>query len=285
MNHSDIIDTVIPASNQQTRENVRKMIPTLIQWAKLGRTDHTYGDFFPILGYKKYSGIGLPLGYVEKVLEELRKRTGEPIPTLNALCNNSQGLPSYGFEFIEPAYNQMTDAAKRSYADGKNQEATSYSKWDWVLHQLGLNSVTAITTEKLATISKFRHQGGGGEGREHKSLKEYIAQHPEKVSVTNVKSASIEHPLPSGDRIDVYFELNDGNHVVVEVKPSTSPDEDVSRGVFQCVKYKSIIEAMDKLTCGYRNITAILVCGGKISQNNKTLAENLEVSAKALELP
>ena len=117
----------------------------------------------------------------------------------------------------------------------------------------------------------------GGEGEEHKALKEYICQHPESINYKDVDFAETEHILPSGDRLDVYFELSDGTHVAIEVKPGISPDQDIARGVFQCVKYYAVMDALRNIECKDYEIKVLLVTAGKISSQNKVLVEELDV--------
>ena len=89
----------------------------------------------------------------------------------------------------------------------------------------------------------------------------------------------MEHILLSGDRLDVYFELADGSKVAVEIKPSTSPDADVMRGLYQCVKYKTILDAEDKVHGNKANNSAILVIGGELSPENRKVRDTLGVKA------
>ena len=53
----------------------------------------------------------------------------------------------------------------------------------------------------------------GGEGKEHKSIKEYICSHPKSIGIKKVVFAETEHDLLSGDRLDVYFEYNGNKHI------------------------------------------------------------------------
>lgn len=80
-----------------------------------------------------------------------------------------------------------------------------------------------------------------------RNLKKYISEHPEVLGYKNVELVETEHILLSGDRLDVYIELSDGTHVAVEVKPKDAPDNDISRGIFQCIKYAAVMEAMRNL--------------------------------------
>ena len=268
---TNIIDSVIHTTRSQ--ELVRQIIPILVEWAKHGKTDKTYGDLIHALGYSRYSGIGEQLGNVEKVLVKLREVTGEDIPTLNALVQKN-GIPSAGFKFVRSFYNSLTLQEKKSLVAGLNARAVNYTKWNWVLDQLGLQPTKIFTEKELEQLGTHY---GGGEGEEHKSLKKYICQHPECLNYKDVVFAETEHPLPSGDSLDVYFELSDGKHVAIEVKPSIAPDQDICRGVFQCVKYNAVMDALRKIECKGYEIEVLLVTAGKFSSQNKVLAEELDV--------
>ena len=268
---TNIIDSVIHTTRSQ--ELVRQIIPILVEWAKHGKTDKTYGDLIHALGYSRYSGIGEQLGNVEKVLVKLREVTGEDIPTLNALVQKN-GIPSAGFKFVRSFYNSLTLQEKKSLVAGLNARAVNYTKWNWVLDQLGLQPTKIFTEKELEQLGTHY---GGGEGEEHKALKKYICQHPECLNYKDVVFAETEHPLPSGDSLDVYFELSDGKHVAIEVKPSIAPDQDICRGVFQCVKYNAVMDALRKIECKGYEIEVLLVTAGKFSSQNKVLAEELDV--------
>lgn len=271
----DIIDNVI--STEATRRNVRLMLPIMIHWAKTGHKEHTYDDLIHAIGKQKFSGIGYALGCVQNVLEELSRMTKRDIPPLNSLCKNAKTmLPSDGFGYVSKKYNSLDDNGKRVFVEGLDSNAINYPYWDWVLKELNLKEAAPFTEEQLKVI-KNPHCGRGGEGEEHKALKKYICQHPECLNYKDVVFAETEHPLPSGDSLDVYFELSDGKHVAIEVKPSIAPDQDICRGVFQCVKYNAVMDALRKIECKGYEIEVLLVTAGKFSSQNKVLAEELDV--------
>ena len=275
--NDDIIDFVIPENQWRTRDNVRKMIPILIHWAKTGRRDGVYGDLINAIGKVKFGGIGHSLYAVQKVLDELASRSGSAIPTLNSLCKNAKTmLPSEGFDYVIEKYNELDDKAKRVFIDGLDSQAVSYQRWDWVLKELGLQEIRPFTEED---IEKIKHPNcfGGGEGKEHKDLKEFIFQHPESVGLKNVVFKEIEHELPSGDRLDIYFELSDRTHIAVEVKPSISLDSDISRGIFQCVKYSAVMDALRIIECAEYNIKTLLITSRKLTARLEMLAGELDV--------
>ena len=166
-----IINSVIHTKRSQ--ELVGQIIPILVGWAKYGLTNKTYGDLIHALGYTRYSGIGDQLGNVETVMRELRKMTGEDVPTLNALVKKN-GIPSDGFDFVYPNYNGLTLSEKLVFVAGINEKALNYQKWDWVLDQLGLQPSKIITEQELEAISV---NVGGGEGKEHKAIKDYVYEY------------------------------------------------------------------------------------------------------------
>ena len=266
----NIINSVIHTKRSQ--ELVGQIIPILVCWAKYGLTNKTYGDLIHALGYTRYSGIGDQLGNVESVMRELRKMTGEDVPTLNALVKKN-GIPSDGFVFVYPNYNGLTLSEKLVFVAGINEKALNYQKWDWVLDQLGLQPSKIITEQELEAISVH---GGGGEGKEHKAIKEFVYNNPESLGINGVIRKETEYPLPSGDRIDVYFETSDCRYAI-EVKPSTSPDDDITRGIFQCVKYKAVMEAIRKIGYDKYAVKTLLVTASGLSERNKKLAEALNV--------
>lgn len=271
-----IIDNII--STEATRQNVRLMLPVLVHWAKTGHNEYTYGDLIHAIGKPKFSGIGHALYAVQKVLDALSEETGREIPTLNSLCKNSKTmLPSEGFEFVSPKYNDLDEDGKSVFVEGLDSKAFNFSHWDWVLDQLGLKEAAPFTEEQLEVIKNPYCGYGGGEGEEHKALKEYICQHPDCLGYKDVVESKTEHILPSGDRLDVYFELSDGTHVAIEIKPSISPDQDIIRGIFQCVKYYAVMDALRTIECADYEIKVALVSACALSLQNKILAEELKV--------
>ena len=109
-------------------------------------------------------------------------------------------------------------------------------------------------------------------------------KHPEVLGITGVSRKETEHPLLSGDIIDVYFETAESRYAI-EVKPSTSPEDDITRGIFQCVKYKAILEAMRKVDYGRYAISTLLIVAGSMSNRNKQLADALEIKYILTKLP
>ncbi|MBX3649073.1 MAG: hypothetical protein KF766_15560, partial [Rhodocyclaceae bacterium] len=88
-----------------------------------------------------------------------------------------------------------------------------------------------------------KRYGGLPESDEHKRLKAWVASHPDRFGISATwGKGEPEHELLSGDTVDVVF--SDGlDFVLIEVKSCRSNDDDYRRGIYQCVKYRSVKEA------------------------------------------
>ena len=91
------------------------------------------------------------------------------------------------------------------------------------------NKVMAKAMEAALT----QKYGPGGEGERHRTLKQFIAKHPEHLGLGPGRGA-VEHSFVTGDRVDVSVELADGGHCVVEIEVE---GESTSIGAHQALKY------------------------------------------------
>ena len=262
---------------EKTVKHVTTSIPILIRWAKSGTTTNTYGDLIKELGMTRFSGIGYVLGSIDDVLKALGKKINQDIPTLNALVCGKNGLPSYGFEYINQQYPSMSIADQKLYVDGVNKKTVDYPNWDVVLQLLGLKPsiVTSAKDEDSIRSGKYH---GSGESPKHKALKEFIFAHPESIGIRNIVKSDTEYILLSGDRLDVYFEQQDGTRIAVEVKSAVSPDDDILRGLYQCVKYKAILNAENKAHGNVSNTRSILVIECNLSESNQQVKDSLGIN-------
>lgn len=95
---------------------------------------------------------------------------------------------------------------------------------------------------------------GGGESDAHRTLKEFVANNPEKVGLPADAQATLEFPYRSGDQVDVKFDLPDGSAAIVEIETI-----DAWTGAHQCIKYRALLEAERGEALGCGNVEAILV--------------------------
>ena len=172
---------------------------------------------------------------------------------------------------MHPKYDEMDFTEKQIIVENANNEAFNYEKWDYVLALLGLKPYLSQADEDIIRSGAF---GFGGEEKEHKLMKEFIAAHPEAIDEQISEEGILEYILLSGDRVDVFFPKA---NVAVEVKPKLASDADILRGLFQCVKYKAILDAEAEVKGEIPDSEIILVIGGKLSQSNRNVQECLDI--------
>ena len=118
--------------------------------------------------------------------------------------------------------------------------------------------------------------GGKGEGRNHKTLKEYIYKVAAKVCGASLVDRQMEYALPSGDKVDVTAR-NARTIWHIEVKSRTSKDPDIERGLYQSVKYGAVGKAKVKAENTGQRVESLLVVETELSPNVRRLADKLDV--------
>lgn len=90
--------------------------------------------------------------------------------------------------------------------------------------------------------------GRHGEGPNHRALRLWVKDNPNQLfrGLKNVR-AETEVELLSADRVDVVV-YADKRTIAIEVKSCDSNDNDLQRGIYQCVKYHAVLRAMDART-------------------------------------
>lgn len=257
-------------------ELIKRMIPIMVLWAKYSWTEgHTYSQLAEAVEAKS-PRLGHQLGLIDDIFRQLSDETGREIPTLNALISNANsGLPSNGFDYVDSNYSFLSKEDKETLAKGKNEEAHAYD-YSWVLEKLGLTLPTNMPISKVNSLRTEMGKRLGGEGEYHKRMKEYISGNPEVLSISPVIEASSEYTLLSGDRLDVFIKTEKENWAV-EVKSIISDDSDILRGIFQCVKYRSVMEAEKALYPNSSSIRVLLVVEREMSEQMKELADFLRI--------
>lgn len=195
------------------------------------------------------------LGSIGQSLIELGAKWNETIPPIQCLViNQTDQLPGEGFGWFMPSsadWKGLTKRQKSTLTQAVMQQIYAYPKWQAVLLALELQAITQNYTKTIEKASNFL---GGGESEDHQVLKEFVRLRPGIVGLPNRYGPGVaEKGIPSGDRLDVFF---DGGQewVGVEVKSARSDENDLVRGLFQCVKYKAVLNAM--LIAEQRDINA-----------------------------
>lgn len=118
--------------------------------------------------------------------------------------------------------------------------------------------------------------GRSGEGENHRRLRLCVAKHPHKLfdDLGRVESKT-EYDLPSGDRVDVIYNLKRKNIIIaIEVKSRDSNEADIKRGIYQCVKYHAVLGAVEY---SLRSIKVYLVTETPVQGNLAKLAKRLKI--------
>lgn len=258
-------------------ELIKKMIPVMVLWSMYSWTEkHTYGDLANLIGAKT-PRLGLQLGYIHKLFNDIAIKHNRKIPTLNALISNANtSLPSNGLDYVDKSYSKLGKEPKEKFVIERNLEAHNYD-YSWVLKVLGLTLPTNLPSSIIKYARKTTSKHNGGEGEYHKKLKNIIINNPERLGIKNVIKSSLEYGLISGDRLDVYFKTKDNQIWAIEAKSHISDDTDILRGIYQCVKYKAVLEAEKAVTEDNSEIKTLLLLEDKIPIKLAEIAYFLKV--------
>lgn len=258
------------------QQRAREALPILVRQAKAA-TPIYYEDLATEMGMPNPRNLNYPLGCIGDALNELSKEWGRDIPHIQAIVRNRQtDLPGPGFDgFLEQQGHSWSSAQERRALIQTYWAAiANYPYWDQVLADLGLEPTPVSLDATIAAASKL---GVGGEGEEHKALKEYVRDNPFVVGLGYGTAKGVaEFPLPSGDKVDVLFNRE---HLIfaVEVKPAHSSEADLTRGLFQCVKYQAVLVAKARYDHDRREIKVCLLLGGELPEKLIPLRNLLDV--------
>lgn len=118
--------------------------------------------------------------------------------------------------------------------------------------------------------------GRRGEGPNHRALRLWVCENPGAIRRRfSAASTETEVVLDSADRVDAVFNIVD-EVIAVEVKSRDSNIVDLRRGIFQCIKYRAVLDAMDIRESD--TVTAMLVYEGKLPGEIKTMLQNHDIA-------
>jgi len=209
----------------------------------------------------------------------------KPPPPINALVvNGTKKLPGDGVEdFLHKylkgrKYKRMSDKSKRKLVAVIHERIWGYKDWTGVARRVfDLNfAEKAPVEEESEHDGKAKRQGLGGpaESDEHRRLKLYVKAHPQEFGAPERCEATVERSLRSHDEIDVFCVAPD-QQLAIEVKSTRSNDLDIERGIFQCIKYKAVIEAQNLWDGKALKVRARLVSERKLSGDSAKQAKRL----------
>jgi hypothetical protein len=242
----------------------RQALPLLVRQARAS-TPIYYSDLARELQMPNPRNLNYVLGSIGRAMERLSRKWKAKIPPIQCLVvNRATGLPGEGigwFIIKKEEFRKLPRRQQRSLVEAELQRVFMYQKWNDVLRELKLQPIQSDYSPLIERAAALR---AGGESEDHKRLKLYVSAHPDLVGLDpKGDKGELEYPLPSGDTVDVLFR-HKRDWVAVEVKASISNSPDVARGLFQCVKYRAVIEAVQAVQNFDQNARAILVLGGAL---------------------
>lgn len=242
--------------NELYQERARRALPILVRQAEAKQSIY-YSNLADELDMANPRNLNYVLGCIGQTLVEVVENSESilsPPPIQCLVTNKSTDLPGDGIEwFIDKTnFNKLDTKQKRELINTHLSKIFEYEHWRELLNHLNLKSLPQI---QLPSQGGYN---GGGEGEKHKALKKFIANNPSSIGLPkNTPVGETEFNIPSGDSIDVVFQL-ENQTVAVEVKSSLSNNNDLVRGLYQTIKYQAVCEAMHKLHGKPINVRSLL---------------------------
>lgn len=176
--------------------------------------------------------------------------------------NQDESTSGYPFYFLVDLSSLATVKISLKEIEGilsQNNVTISVVKsrsWPVVKDKTAADSIWKLTSSRnLSKKESVRKKyGAGGEGVEHKRLKEWIANNPKSIGIRNVRASEVEHSYLSGDKVDILFELKTNTDVVVEIETT-----DPLPGCHQAIKYRALRCAERDLPLSSNEVQAMIV--------------------------
>lgn len=241
------------------QERARVALPLLVRQAAAAKPIF-YSALAEELGMPNPRNLNYVLGSIGQAMVRLSKKWKTKVPPIQCLVvNKATGLPGEGigwFLISKEDFGKLPLRRRREIVQAELQHIYAYPHWDEVLQELRLNPAeTDFTNEITDAADGF----GGGESSAHKRLKEYVANNPHVIGLPkSTQAGTTEYGLPSGDFLDVSFK-HKKFWIAVEVKSKVSDQADIVRGIFQCVKYQAVLDAVLLSESKAQDANAILV--------------------------
>lgn len=214
-----------------------------------------YSQLADLLSYKVVPGhvADQQVGPLVGTLMDMVWEKYPSAPPINMLVvSKAKGVASHGSDNYLKNYFHLSrlprsDHGRLELAEQATLDVWSYREWPRIYRELF--DVDPAHTNSLG-IAQFDDDGqgdnpryhGGPESPEHKRLKRHVLENLARFGIRGVVEAKEEHRLLSGDELDV-FAVTGRSRIAIEVKSIRSGDADLVRGIYQCVKYRAVLEA------------------------------------------
>lgn len=230
----------------------------------------------------------ISVGYatnLKHIADELMKRfhcVDPSLPLITALLvNKGTKLPGHGFRpFIARHFNKprlygedISSPYYRRMCHKAMEQAFDYGRrWNDAYE---LTFETALLDDEDDRFKHKGRRGKGGEGRHHQKLRHWVFDNPKEISPKmRVMDKDMEFPLLSGDRVDVVYHAP-MTVLAIEVKPKFCGKGEFVRGIYQCVKYRAVLEAQH--IDSKHKVDVLLVTEERLPKKQRELADRLKI--------
>jgi len=277
-----VTPSIVFEGNPKFTAKAREVLPWLVKYAEAGKRVE-YGVLGKAVGVNPHTELKHILGIIGDALE----KSNPNIPRIQLIViNNRDGVVgNQGLGWLVPKERipSLSQEEKELLCKGSQDKVFEWRDWGEILVKCQLEPLLlGAPLETLLEETAASIPYGGGEGEDHRILKEYVKAYPGCVDLKQrFTHRSTESMLLSGDEMDVFFE-SPTELVCIEVKGKKSCQADIRRGIFQCVKYRAVLEAQQV----YRNdrkkplISVYLVLATGLSEELKRVAEFLKIPVK-----
>lgn len=196
--------------------------------------------------------MGVPAGELMYRIQEVMP----DCPLLNVLLvQQKDGMPSEGAgpfmarHLSDPGlqvsgFRNKRPEMWRTACETIATEVYAFNEWDGVYQLTFGEPLPAPTTPSGSERDGIRHRRSG-EGQRHRVLRLWVKENPGSIRrAYDAFRTETEVVLDSADRVDVVY-YGPKSTVALEVKSSDSDESDLRRGIFQCIKYRAVMQAMD----------------------------------------
>jgi len=276
------------------RRGARHALALLLQHIQSGDEPFvTYGAIARLLEMRLRIPRVFPthIGSVAGTMMDLIEEEDPDAPLINALVTRPNGVPGKGFGGYynrrirrdgERTWDKLSRGRKLEVVAEVRAQVRRYRDWDALYVRL-----FGAAPPPTPKPRRYRERDGKppetdrpigvGESDEHKRLKDWAVKNPVALGLAHAFKGTPEKGLLSGDRVDVLF-TDGASFVAVEVKSILSTDDDLRRGVYQCVKYRTVVEAQESPVSV--SVRALLLTERELPEDLKTRARELGVLYK-----
>ena len=273
-----------PISFEKLLPYVTKTLDFLVDRILVRGELPTYKEVSSAIGAGSPQNANRAFGAIHRILEGLSlesKFSGdqEP-PDITTIVRNTGKSSSGTGVYHHPNMDQESKNVKEAWLHKERRRVWSYPHWPEILAFLELRPLEDLlpSSQRLNEFEKAS-RGMLGKSLEHQALQDIIENRPLLVGIDAEKlviKSCQEYQLWSLDRMDILFVLAN-EWIGVEVKPSFAIADEIRKGIFQVIKYRSLLAATLLAEGKPFVANCILALGGTLPVELRALTERLDV--------